>query len=174
MTPQESNSVEILRRIHIGRLLGKGGMAHVVDGFDSALGQYLAVKQLLPEFIKNPEAQARFEEEAAIMAAIDHPGVLPVYGMGTDADRGLYYVMKKVEGKTLEQIISDPQEPASSVQRRTRLLAMLLDVSIWPLRIAILAGIATNLEATAMTHVLPEWTADLLSIFHARAHLRNR
>jgi serine/threonine-protein kinase len=128
MTSQESNSIEIQRRIHIGRLLGKGGMAHVVDGFDSALGQYLAVKQLLPEFIKNPEAQARFEEEASIMAAIDHPGVLPVYGMGTDADRGLYYVMKKVEGKTLEQIIADPQEPVTSVQRRTRLLAMLLDV----------------------------------------------
>lgn len=46
--------------------------------------------------------------------------------------------------------------------------AMLLDLSIWPLRIAIIAGTLTNLEATAMTYCLPEWTADVLSIFHVR------
>jgi len=53
-------------------------------------------------------------------------------------------------------------------------VAMLLDMSIWPLRVAIVAGTLTNLEATAMTHLLPVWTADLLSIFHARDHLKRQ
>lgn len=48
-------------------------------------------------------------------------------------------------------------------------ILMLLDVSIWPMRIAALAVTLTNLEATAMTWYLPEWTADVLSLFHVRA-----
>lgn len=51
---------------------------------------------------------------------------------------------------------------------------MLLDVSIWPLRVALVAGIVTNLEATAMTWCLPEWTADVLSILHVREARRRK
>lgn len=47
-------------------------------------------------------------------------------------------------------------------------VAMLLDVSIWPLRVAVVAGVFTNLEATAMTYCLPVWTADVLSIRHVK------
>ena len=48
-------------------------------------------------------------------------------------------------------------------------VSLLLDFSTWPLRIAILAGTLTNLEATAITWILPEWHADILSVSHARA-----
>jgi len=48
-------------------------------------------------------------------------------------------------------------------------VAMLLDVSVWPLRVAVIAGTLTNLEATAMTYRLPVWTADVLSIRHVKA-----
>jgi len=47
-------------------------------------------------------------------------------------------------------------------------VSLLLDFSTWPFRIAILAGTLTNLEATAITWILPEWRADILSVFHAR------
>lgn len=47
-------------------------------------------------------------------------------------------------------------------------LCLLLDYSVWPFRIAMLAGTLTNLEATAITWQLPEWRADVLSFFHAR------
>ncbi len=47
-------------------------------------------------------------------------------------------------------------------------VAMLLDVSIWPLRVAVVAAVLTNLEATAMTYCLPFWTADVLSIWHVK------
>lgn len=45
-------------------------------------------------------------------------------------------------------------------------LSLLLNDSIWPLRIAMLAVTATNLEATAMTWILKEWRADVLTILH--------
>jgi len=48
-------------------------------------------------------------------------------------------------------------------------VCLLLDLSTWPFRIAILAGTITNLEATAITWILPEWRADVLSVVHARA-----
>lgn len=46
-------------------------------------------------------------------------------------------------------------------------LALLLDWSLWPLRIATVAGTLTNLEATLITYLLPEWHADVLSLRHA-------
>jgi CDP-diacylglycerol--glycerol-3-phosphate 3-phosphatidyltransferase len=46
-------------------------------------------------------------------------------------------------------------------------LCLLLDYSVWPFRIAMLAGTLTNLEATAITWYLPEWRADVLSLIHA-------
>lgn len=45
--------------------------------------------------------------------------------------------------------------------------------SVWPLRIAALAAILTNLEATAITSVLPRWQADVTSIYHAWRDARN-
>lgn len=45
-------------------------------------------------------------------------------------------------------------------------VAMLLDWSIWPLRIACVGGTLTNLEATAITYTLPKWRADVLTLLH--------
>jgi len=45
-------------------------------------------------------------------------------------------------------------------------VCLLLDYSAWPFRIAMLAGTLTNLEATVITWYLPEWRADVLTLFH--------
>lgn len=125
---KSGDPLEIQRVIHPGRLLGEGGMGRVIDGFAPDLGQYLAVKQLRAEWMEDGEVRSRFEEEAAIMASIDHPGVLPVYGMGLDEERRLFYVMKKVEGHTLGRVMAETTNEAASVPRRRRLLDILLDV----------------------------------------------
>jgi serine/threonine protein kinase len=126
MTPYEP--IEIQRSIQLGGLLGEGGMGRVLDGFAPDLGQHLAIKQLHTDWMQDNEVRSRFEEEAGIMASIDHPGVLPVYGIGLDAQRRLFYVMKKVEGQTLGKIIADTQADTAAIPRRTRLLGILLDV----------------------------------------------
>lgn len=126
MTPNKA--IEIQRAIHPGHLLGEGGMGRVIEGFAPDLGQHLAIKQLRPEWMEDGEVRARFEEEASIMASIDHPGVLPVYGIGLDDERRLFYVMKKVEGSTLGRLMADTRESINSVPRRKRLVGYLLDV----------------------------------------------
>lgn len=126
MTP--NNPLEIHRSIHPGHLLGEGGMGRVIEGFAPDLGQHLAIKQLRPEWMEDGEVRTRFEEEASIMASVDHPGVLPVYGIGLDDESRLFYVMKKVEGDTLGRLMADPQESINSVPRRKRLVGYLLDV----------------------------------------------
>ena len=45
-------------------------------------------------------------------------------------------------------------------------VALLLDWSVWPIRMAAVSGTLTNLEATAITYVLPTWQADILTILH--------
>ena len=53
-------------------------------------------------------------------------------------------------------------------------VCLLLDFSTWPFRIAMLAGTLTNLEAAAITRILPEWRADVLSVAHARVIGKNK
>ncbi|HEY1122625.1 MAG TPA: serine/threonine-protein kinase [Haloferula sp.] len=125
---KSKDPVEIHRSIHLGNLLGEGGMGRVLDGFAPDLGQHLAVKQLRVGWMEDAEVRTRFEEEVSIMASIDHPGVLPVYGIGLDEDRQLFYAMKKVEGQTFGQILAHGSETASSVPQRRHLLGILLDV----------------------------------------------
>lgn len=45
-------------------------------------------------------------------------------------------------------------------------VCLLLDYTVWPFRIAMLVGTLTNLEATSITWYLPEWRADVLTLFH--------
>jgi serine/threonine protein kinase len=125
MKPNEP--IDIQRHFHLGQMLGEGGMGRVLEGFAPDLGQHLAIKQLRAEWMEDADVRARFEEEATIMASIDHPGVLPVYGIGIDAGRHLFYAMKKVEGRTLGQLIADPFESFTSAPRRKRLTGFLLD-----------------------------------------------
>lgn len=123
----DPQALEIHRSIHLGSKLGEGAMGLVLDAFAPDLGQHLAVKQLRPELADDPEARGRFKEEAEIMAKIAHPGVLPVYGLDVVGNRPPFYAMKKVEGKTLDQILADTREPATSLPRRNHLLRILLD-----------------------------------------------
>lgn len=122
------DSLELHREIVPGQLLGEGGMGRVLDGFAPDLRQHLAIKQLRPEWMEDAGVRARFEEEALTMASIDHPGVLPVFGIGLDADRRLFYAMKKVGGRSFTQWLADAGGSLKSVPRRISLLGILLDV----------------------------------------------
>jgi len=71
------------------QLLGevaRGGMGVIIKGRDSDLGRDLAVKVLLDEHREKPDLIRRFVEEAQISGQLQHPGVVPVYELGTLAD----------------------------------------------------------------------------------------
>ena len=83
----------------LGRL-GQGGMGEVYLSRDPGLGRDLALKVLRPERQGDREAVFRFEQEARITGALQHPGVVPVHNLGRLPDGRMYFTMKVVRGQT--------------------------------------------------------------------------
>lgn len=87
--------------------LGEGGMGSVFLARDSALKRIVAVKVLSPKFAVMPEAKKRFQREAEAVAAITHPNVVSIHGVGNLADGTPYFVMQYVDGRNLEQVLEE-------------------------------------------------------------------
>jgi Tol biopolymer transport system component/predicted Ser/Thr protein kinase len=80
--------------------LGAGGMGEVYRARDTRLGREVAVKILPAELADDPERRERFEREARIIAALNHPNILALYDSGSD--QGItYLVTEVVEGHSL-------------------------------------------------------------------------
>lgn len=86
--------------------LGSGGMAVVTSAWDGQLQRSVAVKRLRRELATSPRAVERFFDEALVMAGLDHPGVVPIFEKGRLPNGEVFYSMKKVGGKTLEDMIA--------------------------------------------------------------------
>ena len=84
--------------------IARGGMGAVLKGRDTDLGRDLAVKVLLESHRDKPELIRRFVEEAQIGGQLQHPGIVPVYELGTFADRRPFFTMKLVKGRTLAEL----------------------------------------------------------------------
>ena len=92
------------------RLLGeiaRGGMGSVHRGRDDDLGRDLALKILLERHRDRLDLVGRFVEEAQICGQLQHPGVVPVYELGTLADRRPFFAMKLVKGRTLADLLAE-------------------------------------------------------------------
>jgi serine/threonine-protein kinase len=83
----------------------EGGLGKVSVARDRELSRDVALKEIKPEYSHNAEAQARFLCEAEITGALEHPGVVPVYGLGRHADGRPYYAMRFVQGDSLQRAI---------------------------------------------------------------------
>lgn len=129
-------------RIAEGKPVGQGGMGVVLTAFDRHLGREVALKRIAPHHRDHVavELRQRLREEAQIMAQLDHPGIIPLYDIGSD-DRGrLYFTMKLVQGSLLSEKIhaplsrSDPHEagprPADRAARERRRIRELVQVVI--------------------------------------------
>jgi serine/threonine protein kinase len=89
-------------RYRLVRPLGRGGMSAVFLVEDTELGRKVALKILdLPD--SSGELAGRLVREARILAQLEHPGIVPVHDVGTLADGRVYYTMKFVEGKRLDE-----------------------------------------------------------------------
>jgi serine/threonine-protein kinase len=80
--------------------IGGGGMGLVFRGKQPELARAVAVKVIAPGLAADGRYRERFQREARLAAAIDHPHVLPIYAAGDDRGR-LYLVMRYVEGADL-------------------------------------------------------------------------
>jgi serine/threonine-protein kinase len=108
----------------IDGLIGRGGMGVVYRGTDVRLGRPVAIKLIAAERAGEPGMRERFEREARLMAAIDHPNVVPVYAAGED-DGCLYLVMRYVAGTDLGALLQREGrlDPARAVHITTELAA---------------------------------------------------
>ena len=82
-----------------------GGTASVFSARDRKLSRLVAVKSLKLRDGDNTESVNAFVTEAKVTAQLDHPGIIPIYGLFTDDKNGIHLVMKLVNGKTLREYL---------------------------------------------------------------------
>jgi serine/threonine protein kinase len=102
--------------------IGAGGMGEVYRARDTTLGREVAIKTLPSALAKEPDRLARFEREAKLLAALNHPHIAVVYGL--DEHEGTKYpAMELIEGETLDRKLQDPLpvEAAQGVLWRSEL-----------------------------------------------------
>jgi eukaryotic-like serine/threonine-protein kinase len=102
---------------HLGEI-GRGGMGTVYSVRDLGLLRTSAMKVMAPHLATRRHEAERFLREARITAQLDHPNIVPVHEIGTDERGNLYFTMKRVEGRTLNDWIDEsgglPRQPEQS------------------------------------------------------------
>ena len=89
-TPMTLQPGSRLGTYEIVDLLGVGGMGEVYRARDRKLGREVAIKVLPEEFARDPGRVARFEREARMLAAVNHPTIAAIYGAEQDGDDALH------------------------------------------------------------------------------------
>jgi eukaryotic-like serine/threonine-protein kinase len=97
--------------------IARGGMGAVLKGRDPDLGRDLAVKVLLEAHKENPDLVRRFVEEAQIGGQLQHPGIVPIYELGSFGDRRPYFTMKLVKGQTLADLLGNRDSTTDDLAR---------------------------------------------------------
>ena len=106
-------------RFEPGDEIGRGGMGRVVEARDKLLGRTVALKEALAT---DEDALRRFARETQITARLEHPSIVPVYDAGVSPEGSPFYVMRKVTGRPLSDLIAG----ASSLPDRLALLPHVL------------------------------------------------
>src|ERR1700674_3675565 len=101
--------------------IGAGGMGEVYQAHDTKLGRDVAIKVLPEAFAHDPERLSRFQREAKMLAALNHPNIASIYGL-EQTNGTSYLVMELVPGDTLaERIKRDgaiPVEEALTIAKQ--------------------------------------------------------
>ncbi|KLU01675.1 Serine/threonine-protein kinase PknB [Rhodopirellula islandica] len=108
--PEEYASVNESARFRILSRHDEGGLGEVLVAHDRQLDREVAIKQIRPQWNGHKEANARFLREAEITGRLEHPGIVPVYAMGTWKDGRPFYAMRFIEGQTLRQVIREHRD----------------------------------------------------------------
>ncbi|MCX6998276.1 MAG: serine/threonine-protein kinase, partial [Kiritimatiellaeota bacterium] len=97
--------------------LGEGGMAVVWKARQLSLDRLVAIKTLAPQWLQDPDALARFRQEAQAAARLKHNGIVQVFDAGETKD-AVYYIMEYVHGYTLVDRIDrkGPLDEATALQ----------------------------------------------------------
>ena len=90
--------------------IGAGGMGEVYQAHDTKLGRDVAIKVLPEAFAHDPDRLSRFQREAKMLAALNHPNIATIHGLEQSGGTS-YLVMELVSGETLAERVKE--RPAS-------------------------------------------------------------
>ncbi len=99
--PPAGSSRFVILRPH-----ARGGLGEVFVAYDKELHRDVALKEIRPDRADDDVSRARFVLEAEITGSLEHPGIVPVYGLGEFSGGRPYYAMRFVQGASLKAAIA--------------------------------------------------------------------
>jgi serine/threonine-protein kinase len=103
-------------RFRVLRLHAQGGLGQVYLARDEELGREVALKEIQLQYADDPASQARFVLEGEVTGKLEHPGIVPVYGLGRYRDGRPYYAMRFIRGDSLQDVIHRFHESHQAVR----------------------------------------------------------
>ena len=94
------------RRYRVIRDHARGGLGIIYLARDEELHRDVALKEIRDDKADNAEFRARFLLEAEVTGRLEHPGIVPVHGLGRNEDGRPYYIMRFIRGETLKEAIA--------------------------------------------------------------------
>ena len=108
--PAPADSVEETLRVSSElkqlRFHAKGGLGAVYKARDGLVHRDVAIKFIHPALVNDPDSCARFELEAEVTGRLEHPGIVPLYGVGKADNGRLFYYMRFIDGENLDELIA--------------------------------------------------------------------
>ncbi|MCA9248839.1 MAG: serine/threonine protein kinase, partial [Planctomycetales bacterium] len=111
-------------RFRPDRFHAKGGLGEVFLALDTELGRVVALKRMQPQQARLATNHHRFEQEARLTGRLEHPGVVPIYGLGHDSAGHPVYAMRFIRGETLAAAIDEYNRAYAAAGNRTQRVAM--------------------------------------------------
>ncbi len=140
--PALSDSPSPTGRFVVLRPYAQGGLGRIFLARDEELGRPVALKEIRDDKKDHPTLRARFVREAEITGNLEHPGIVPVYGLGHYDDGRPFYAMRFIQGDSLKEAIGQFHNDLSS-----------LDMTSYNLRLRSLLGRFIDVcEAIAYAH----------------------
>ena len=117
-------------RYTLGETIGRGGQGEVVLARDQQIGREVAVKRIRAAE-PSAETLARFVREARVQGRLEHPAVVPVHDLAVDRDGRPFFVMKRLSGTPMSELIVAMREGREdAVATRRRMLRAFADVCL--------------------------------------------
>jgi len=92
-------------RFRVLRPHARGGLGEVFVALDEELHREVALKEIQGRYADQEGSRARFVFEAEVTGGLEHPGIVPVYGLGSYADGRPFYAMRFIRGDNLKEAI---------------------------------------------------------------------
>jgi|GEM_PF-677987 len=126
--PTSEDAPTRIGRLIVKHELGRGGMGAVYAAHDPELARDVAVKVVRDQGSQGAARIARFVSEAQITGQLEHPSIVPVHEIGVTPQGGLYYVMKRLRGQSLRQLLDALADGAAEQWTLHRLLSVFVQV----------------------------------------------